>query len=66
MDPITGHSMGHALRDAELLIEALVCGLGGGARLDKALARYARAPAAGTPQRRSAPQRRIAAASTAQ
>jgi 2-polyprenyl-6-methoxyphenol hydroxylase-like FAD-dependent oxidoreductase len=39
MDPITGQGMGHALRDADLLSDAIVTGLGGG-RLDRSLARY--------------------------
>jgi flavin-dependent dehydrogenase len=42
MDSITGQGIGHALRDAELLSDAVAAGLGGG-RLDKALARYAKA-----------------------
>src|SRR4029077_7755966 len=39
MDSITGQGMGHALRDADLLSDAIISGLGGG-RLDRALARY--------------------------
>jgi 2-polyprenyl-6-methoxyphenol hydroxylase-like FAD-dependent oxidoreductase len=40
MDPITGLGIGHALRDAELLVTAITEGLGGGMALNKALARY--------------------------
>ena len=39
MDSITGQGMGHALRDADLLSDAIISGLGGGG-LDRALARY--------------------------
>jgi flavin-dependent dehydrogenase len=39
MDPITGQGMGHALRDAELLADAIVAGLGRGG-LDRALGGY--------------------------
>ena len=41
MDSITGQGMGHALRDADLLSDAIVTGLGSG-RLDRTLARYAK------------------------
>ena len=41
MDSITGQGMGHALRDADLLSEAIVTGLGSG-RLDRTLSRYAK------------------------
>lgn len=40
MDPITGQGMGHALRDAELVSEAILAGLGGPQPLDAALAAY--------------------------
>jgi len=40
MDPITGLGIGHALRDAEWLSEAIVQGLGGTRDLDSALTRY--------------------------
>ncbi|HZC71865.1 MAG TPA: NAD(P)/FAD-dependent oxidoreductase [Jatrophihabitans sp.] len=43
MDPITGLGMGHALRDAELVAEAVRLGLDSGPSLPKLLARYARA-----------------------
>jgi len=42
MDPITGQGIGHALRDAELLTEAVAAGLGGGRPHDRALADYER------------------------
>jgi 2-polyprenyl-6-methoxyphenol hydroxylase-like FAD-dependent oxidoreductase len=42
MDSITGQGIGHALRDAELLSAALLAGMGGGAPLSSALARYAK------------------------
>ena len=42
MDPITGQGMGHALRDAELLSDAVVSGLGGSTGLNSALAEYAK------------------------
>ena len=41
MDSITGQGMGHALRDADLLSDAIITGLGSG-RLDRSLARYAK------------------------
>jgi 2-polyprenyl-6-methoxyphenol hydroxylase-like FAD-dependent oxidoreductase len=41
MDSITGQGMGHALRDADLVSDAIVTGLGSG-RLDGTLARYAK------------------------
>ena len=40
MDPITGLGIGHALRDAELVSEAIVSGLGGTRDLSSALTRY--------------------------
>ncbi len=40
MDPITGLGIGHALRDAELLAEAIDAGLGGRRPLEAALADY--------------------------
>jgi 2-polyprenyl-6-methoxyphenol hydroxylase-like FAD-dependent oxidoreductase len=40
MDPITGAGIGHALRDAELLGEALADGLGGRRPVTEALASY--------------------------
>jgi 2-polyprenyl-6-methoxyphenol hydroxylase-like FAD-dependent oxidoreductase len=40
MDPITGQGVGHALRDAELLAEAVTEGLGGTRPLDEALRGY--------------------------
>jgi 2-polyprenyl-6-methoxyphenol hydroxylase-like FAD-dependent oxidoreductase len=43
MDPITGQGIGHALRDAESLAAAVVAGLGGGGRLESALAAHHRA-----------------------
>jgi hypothetical protein len=39
MDSITGQGMGHALRDADLLSDAIISGLGGGG-LDRAVVRY--------------------------
>lgn len=42
MDPITGLGMGHALRDAELLSQAVVAGLDGGPSLTKTMARFTR------------------------
>jgi hypothetical protein len=39
MDSITGQGMGHALRDADLLSDAIISGLGRGG-LDRTLARY--------------------------
>jgi flavin-dependent dehydrogenase len=42
MDPITGQGIGHAVRDAELLSEAVVEKLGGGRKGDRALADYER------------------------
>jgi 2-polyprenyl-6-methoxyphenol hydroxylase-like FAD-dependent oxidoreductase len=43
MDPITGQGISDAFRDAELLAGAVTAGLGGAARLDRALAGYQRA-----------------------
>jgi 2-polyprenyl-6-methoxyphenol hydroxylase-like FAD-dependent oxidoreductase len=43
MDPITGQGIGDALRDAELLAEAVTAGLGGRQPLAAALAGYERA-----------------------
>lgn len=43
MDPITGLGMGHALRDAELVSQAIRTGLDGARPLAKTLAGYARA-----------------------
>jgi 2-polyprenyl-6-methoxyphenol hydroxylase-like FAD-dependent oxidoreductase len=43
MDPITGQGIGDALRDAELLAEAVSAGLGGRRPLEAALAGYERA-----------------------
>jgi 2-polyprenyl-6-methoxyphenol hydroxylase-like FAD-dependent oxidoreductase len=43
MDSITGQGIGHALRDAELLADAIAEGHGGTTPLSKALARYAKA-----------------------
>jgi 2-polyprenyl-6-methoxyphenol hydroxylase-like FAD-dependent oxidoreductase len=43
MDPITGQGIGDALRDAELLAEAVEAGLGGRRPLAGALADYERA-----------------------
>jgi 2-polyprenyl-6-methoxyphenol hydroxylase-like FAD-dependent oxidoreductase len=40
MDPVTGAGISDALRDAELLAEAIVAGLGGRTPLDAALAGY--------------------------
>jgi 2-polyprenyl-6-methoxyphenol hydroxylase-like FAD-dependent oxidoreductase len=40
MDPVTGQGIADALRDAELLADALADGLGGAATLDAALAGY--------------------------
>jgi len=40
MDPITGQGIGHALRDAQGLADAVVAGLGGGTPLDTALAAF--------------------------
>ncbi len=40
MDPITGQGIGHAMRDAELLAEAVTAGLGGARPLDDALAGF--------------------------
>jgi 2-polyprenyl-6-methoxyphenol hydroxylase-like FAD-dependent oxidoreductase len=42
MDPATGQGIGHALRDADLLADAVATGLGGSRALDEALADYAR------------------------
>ncbi len=42
MDPITGQGIGHAFRDAELLTDAVVAGLGGRRSIDRALADYER------------------------
>ena len=41
MDPITGQGIGHALRDGELLADAIVDGLGGTRPMADALAAYA-------------------------
>jgi 2-polyprenyl-6-methoxyphenol hydroxylase-like FAD-dependent oxidoreductase len=41
MGPVSGQGIGHALRDADLLAEALVAGLGGSRPLEAALADYA-------------------------
>ena len=50
MDPVTGQGIADAFRDAELLSEAIVAGLGGSAPLDAALAQYqARRDAAALP-----------------
>jgi 2-polyprenyl-6-methoxyphenol hydroxylase-like FAD-dependent oxidoreductase len=38
MDPITGQGIGHALRDAERLADAVAAGIGGAATLEPALA----------------------------
>ena len=43
MDPITGQGIGYALRDAELVAEAIAAGLGGRESLGAALAGYQRA-----------------------
>jgi flavin-dependent dehydrogenase len=44
LDPVTGQGIGDAFRDAELLADALVTGLGGGGRtLEETLAGYRRA-----------------------
>jgi 2-polyprenyl-6-methoxyphenol hydroxylase-like FAD-dependent oxidoreductase len=40
MDPITGHGIAHALRDAELLTTAVTDGLGGRRPIQEALAHY--------------------------
>jgi len=40
MDPISGQGIGHALRDAEFLADAIVAGLGGRCDLDRAMRRY--------------------------
>jgi 2-polyprenyl-6-methoxyphenol hydroxylase-like FAD-dependent oxidoreductase len=42
MDPITGHGIGHAFRQAELVVAALDDALRGGRPLDAALAAYQR------------------------
>ena len=42
MDPVSGQGIGHALRDAELLADAIVAGLGGSGSLGDALDEYAR------------------------
>jgi len=42
MDPVTGMGIADAFRDAELLTEAVVAGLGSGTLLDTSLARYQR------------------------
>ncbi len=42
MDPVTGMGIADAFRDAELLTEAIVAGLGSGSSLDTTLARYQR------------------------
>jgi 2-polyprenyl-6-methoxyphenol hydroxylase-like FAD-dependent oxidoreductase len=43
MDPVTGQGISDALRDAELLSDAIAAGLHGEARLDAALSEYERA-----------------------
>ncbi len=48
MDPITGQGIGHALRDAEMLSDAVAGGLDGAAPIDKSLAQYAKARDAAT------------------
>lgn len=40
LDPLTGQGISHAFRDAELLANAVVDGLGGAAKLERALRRY--------------------------
>lgn len=42
MDPITGLGMGHALRDAELVSQAVIAGLDSGPPLATTMARYSR------------------------